>query len=244
MATATGEPTPRCRAPRTSSRTSCTHAVTTCNADLDYLQESGALNEAFTDIMGTSAEYDARGADPSRMPSLQRVRQSCADWWIARRPCHRRLRLRAFAASRIRPCSVKPSHYSQRIYRGYEPATNAAMSTTLRRAHEQWHRQPRVLSACPRRSKCALFRAVGPHRRTATSWCPVGRGRRPPTSSCAARLALNNTSNFCDARTRRSGWHRTGQQRMPPATHRTTSLRPSSPGMLLACTARADGPFQ
>jgi hypothetical protein len=33
------------------------HAVTSCNSNLDYMKESGALNEAFSDMMGTSIEF-------------------------------------------------------------------------------------------------------------------------------------------------------------------------------------------
>ena len=34
-----------------------THAVTSYSSDLDYLNESGALNEAFSDIMAVGGEF-------------------------------------------------------------------------------------------------------------------------------------------------------------------------------------------
>jgi Zn-dependent metalloprotease len=47
-----------------------THGVTQCTSNLVYQDESGALNESFSDMMGTSAEYYAagRGLDPAAPP--------------------------------------------------------------------------------------------------------------------------------------------------------------------------------
>src|SRR5262249_54570530 len=39
-----------------------THGVTAYSSNLIYLNESGALNEAFSDIMGTSVEFFIRGS--------------------------------------------------------------------------------------------------------------------------------------------------------------------------------------
>lgn len=57
------------------------HAVTSCNADLDYIKESGALNEAFSDIMATTAEFEE--AEPNSSNCVREPGQaSCPDWWI------------------------------------------------------------------------------------------------------------------------------------------------------------------
>ncbi|MBI2845920.1 MAG: peptidase M4 family protein [Chloroflexi bacterium] len=51
-----------------------THGVTDCTSDLIYQDESGALNESFSDILGNSAEFfaDANALDPTVSP----------DWFI------------------------------------------------------------------------------------------------------------------------------------------------------------------
>jgi len=51
-----------------------THAVTDCTSALIYQDESGALNEAFSDILGNSAEFfaAANGRDPTVAP----------DWFV------------------------------------------------------------------------------------------------------------------------------------------------------------------
>ncbi len=49
-----------------------THGVTEFTSNLDYQDESGALNEAFSDIMGTSVEffYEKSGQGPQRGPNF------------------------------------------------------------------------------------------------------------------------------------------------------------------------------
>lgn len=84
-----------------------THGVTSYTSDLEYLNEAGALNEAFSDMMGTAVEafFQPRGANP-----LQ------ADYVVgedAFRPA------RPGAASGIRSMQSPstfgdPDHYSQR----------------------------------------------------------------------------------------------------------------------------------
>lgn len=59
------------------------HGVTECFSNLAYQNESGALNEAFSDIMGNSVEFfvnedTASGCFPSSNSAYP-----CADWWIA-----------------------------------------------------------------------------------------------------------------------------------------------------------------
>jgi bacillolysin len=51
-----------------------THGITDCTSDLVYQDESGALNEAFSDMLGDSAEYyaQANARDPAVTP----------DWFI------------------------------------------------------------------------------------------------------------------------------------------------------------------
>ena len=50
-----------------------THGVSDCTSGLIYLNESGALNESFSDVLATSAEFyaDANGLDPTVGPDWQ-----------------------------------------------------------------------------------------------------------------------------------------------------------------------------
>ena len=58
-----------------------THAVTECRAPLDYVSQPGALNEAFSDMMATAAEWDY--AEPlSSNCVLDGVQAGCPDWWL------------------------------------------------------------------------------------------------------------------------------------------------------------------
>ena len=58
-----------------------THAVTQCTSNLVYRNESGALNESFSDMLGNSAEFFA--AEPRRSNCVLAARQTaCADWTI------------------------------------------------------------------------------------------------------------------------------------------------------------------
>ena len=74
------------------------HAVTSYSSDLDYLNESGALNEAFSDIMAVGAEFylvsTGRSDRAGRLPD-------------GRGHLHGR-RHAAFARCRIRPRSATP----------------------------------------------------------------------------------------------------------------------------------------
>ena len=57
------------------------HAVTQCRAELAYKDESGALNEAFSDIMASAAEWDFE--EPlSSYCRLAPGQTRCADWLI------------------------------------------------------------------------------------------------------------------------------------------------------------------
>ncbi len=57
------------------------HAVTECRAPLDYVNQPGALNEAFSDMMATAAEWDY--AEPlSSNCVLDGAQTGCPDWWL------------------------------------------------------------------------------------------------------------------------------------------------------------------
>jgi thermolysin len=58
-----------------------THGVTECTSGLAYVNEPGALNESFSDMLGSSAEFFAAEATAGNCvrASGQAV---CADWWI------------------------------------------------------------------------------------------------------------------------------------------------------------------
>ena len=58
------------------------HGVTECFSNLAYQNESGALNEAFSDIMGNSVEFFANEATTSNCVRVS-GQPACADWWIA-----------------------------------------------------------------------------------------------------------------------------------------------------------------
>jgi bacillolysin len=58
-----------------------THGVTDCTSNLIYQDESGALNEAFSDMLGNSAEFFANEAASSNCVK-NAGQSSCADWWI------------------------------------------------------------------------------------------------------------------------------------------------------------------
>ena len=58
------------------------HGITDCTSDLIYQNESGALNESFSDIMGNSVEFFV---DEPVASNCQRAlgQATCADWWVA-----------------------------------------------------------------------------------------------------------------------------------------------------------------
>lgn len=58
-----------------------THGLTQCTSNLMYSGESGALNEAFSDILGASAEYFT--AEPVKSKCVLASGQAaCRDWWM------------------------------------------------------------------------------------------------------------------------------------------------------------------
>ncbi|MGI8928169.1 MAG: M4 family metallopeptidase [Candidatus Limnocylindrales bacterium] len=58
-----------------------THAVTQCRAQLDYHHQSGALNEAISDIMATAMEWQLNESTSSNC-RRQAGQTSCPDWWV------------------------------------------------------------------------------------------------------------------------------------------------------------------
>ena len=58
-----------------------THAVTECRAELTYKNESGALNESFSDMMAIAAERDFEEPLSSNC-RLNATQSECADWWL------------------------------------------------------------------------------------------------------------------------------------------------------------------
>jgi len=58
-----------------------THGVTDCTSKLVYQNESGALNESFSDMLGNSAEFFAN--EPTTTNCVRASGPTtCADWWI------------------------------------------------------------------------------------------------------------------------------------------------------------------
>lgn len=57
------------------------HGVTDCTSGLIYENEPGALNESFSDILGSSAEFAAAEPDSSNCTKAT-GQVACADWWI------------------------------------------------------------------------------------------------------------------------------------------------------------------
>jgi len=97
-----------------------THAVTSCTSNLDYIKESGALNEAFSDIMATTAEFEKQ--EPNTSNCVREPEQtSCADWWlgedlVAGGNDH------AFRSLAKPQVLGQPSHYSQRLFANTNPS--------------------------------------------------------------------------------------------------------------------------
>ena len=84
-----------------------THGVTDATSDLIYAGESGALNEAFSDIMATSCEFfhQAEGSDVLR-----------SEWWIGEdcSKAHQPMRSLANPAAIRLWNGAYPDHYSRR----------------------------------------------------------------------------------------------------------------------------------
>ena len=58
-----------------------THGVTGCTSELVYADESGALNESFSDVMSAAAEFFV-GEPLSSNCVLAAGQGTCADWWL------------------------------------------------------------------------------------------------------------------------------------------------------------------
>ena len=57
------------------------HRATECRAPLEYSRQSGALNEAFSDIMATAIEWELNEPTSSNC-RRQATQSACPDWWI------------------------------------------------------------------------------------------------------------------------------------------------------------------
>ena len=98
------------------------HAVTECRTGLEYHHESGALNEAFSDIMATAAEWKLEEPNASKC-RLAAGQTECADWFLGEdiytTPAFQSIRSLAQPA-----IDGQPSHYADRSY----PSSNCAPS--------------------------------------------------------------------------------------------------------------------
>jgi bacillolysin len=92
------------------------HAVTQCNSNLDYQKQSGALNESFSDIMATAAEFIME--EPLGSSCRLRPGQTdCADWLIGEDLA--RTANGAVIRDMADPgAEGQPSHYEDRLYQG------------------------------------------------------------------------------------------------------------------------------
>ena len=174
------------------------HAVTSCNSNLDYIKESGALNEAFSDIMGTTAEFEEE--EPNSSNCVREPAQaSCADWWLGEdlvvggtRPrlqepgqatgCLGSLRTSASASTRTRTWAT-----------ACRPTTTAASTTNSGIANQAFY----LLANGGRNSRCS-----GPSDPQAD--CDVsthGVGvDHAANIFFRAWMGLTSTATFCDAR--------------------------------------------
>ena len=95
------------------------HAVTQCMGNLEYRSESGALNESFSDIMATAAEFVME--EPLSSNCRLRVGQTeCGDWLIGEDLA------KTASGAAIRDLANpkaegQPSHYADRSFQGTLP---------------------------------------------------------------------------------------------------------------------------
>lgn len=93
-----------------------THAVTECRANLEYQDEPGALNEAFSDIMASAAEWAAD--EPVASNCHREPGQAvCPDWWEGEDLIigGSTFGFRSLADPAL---ADQPSHYDSYMYRG------------------------------------------------------------------------------------------------------------------------------
>ena len=158
-----------------------THGVTEYSSNLIYQGESGALNEAFSDMMGASVEFFFQ---PTR-----------ADWLIARRHRDRRSGPRAFARGSAAASAIPITTASATPV----PRTTAA-STSIRRSRatrstsrSRAARTARPAARCrawasriaSRSRRCSIARSCSCCRRTRRSRSRVRRRCRPRRISMA-----------------------------------------------------------
>ena len=93
-----------------------THGVTQCRADLRYRNQSGALNEAISDIMATASEWTLE-EQPSSNCRLAPGQTECADWLLGEDLA------RTASGAVIRnladpEAEGQPSHFEDRVFIG------------------------------------------------------------------------------------------------------------------------------
>ena len=92
------------------------HAVTECRVPLDYKSQAGALNESFSDIMATAAEWAT--AEPlTSNCRLYPGQSGCADWWIGEDVVRDDAPFHAFRNLATPAVEGQPSHYGD-LYTG------------------------------------------------------------------------------------------------------------------------------
>jgi bacillolysin len=103
-----------------------THAVTDCRAPLDYRSQSGALNEAFSDMMATAAEFALE--EPNTSNCRRAIGQtSCADWWLGEDLV---IGGSDYAIRSLSNPAVlgQPAHFSQRTFANTAPKNCGALT--------------------------------------------------------------------------------------------------------------------
>ncbi len=95
------------------------HGVTECTSKLVYLNESGALNESFSDIIGNSVEFFANEPDSSNCTKAS-GQTTCADWWIAEDVVIAPDAVPGFRNMADPEEDADPDHYSEYIVTPYD----------------------------------------------------------------------------------------------------------------------------
>lgn len=102
------------------------HAVTQCTGNLKYRSESGALNESFSDIMATAAEFIMEEPLSSNC-RLRPGQTECGDWLVGEDLA------RTASGAAIRDLADpgaegQPSHFADRSFQGWSPGSCSAGS--------------------------------------------------------------------------------------------------------------------
>jgi bacillolysin len=90
------------------------HAVTECRTALEYHHESGALNEAFSDIIATAAEWKLEEPIASKC-RLAPGQTECADWFLGE-DIYTTAAFQSIRSLAQPAIDGQPSHYADRSY--------------------------------------------------------------------------------------------------------------------------------